>query len=60
MTSADKNGIDGFALYFPSKVSGGARSADDVIAQITIKRDEPDLRARTGAGHERQRDKGGA
>src|ERR1700684_1426319 len=36
MASADKNGIEGLARCFPSKVKGGARNADDVIAQTTI------------------------
>ena len=36
MASADRNGIAGVARCLPSKVSGGARSADDVITQITI------------------------
>jgi hypothetical protein len=36
MTSAARSGIRGLAQWLPSKVSGGARSADEVIAQITI------------------------
>ena len=36
MTSADRNGIEGLAAYLPSSVSGGARSADEVVVQITI------------------------
>ena len=36
MTSADRNGICDLARCLPSKVSGGARSAEDVIAQTTI------------------------
>ena len=60
MASAARNGICGLARCLPSKVSGGARSADEVIDQITISADEPGLRAGTGAGDERQRDKGRA
>ena len=37
MASADRNGTCGLARYLPSNVSGGARSADEVIAQITIR-----------------------
>ena len=48
------------ARCLPSKVSGGARNADEVIAQITISAMKPELRVRADAGDKRQRDEGGA
>src|ERR1700729_2309556 len=36
MASAERNGIDDFAWCLPSSINGGARSADEVTAQITI------------------------
>ncbi len=37
MASAARNGTRGLARCLPNSVSGGARSADEVAAQITIR-----------------------